>query len=96
MDYNVNYRKKDKGIQAIVSYKVGNKWKQKSKQGFENSRTGKAKAKEWALKTLSELETTVKIESEYTDMLFKNFVKIYLEDKKGTVSLNTYKTLRKT
>lgn len=93
MDYNITYRQKDKGLQAIISYKDSNgKWKQKSKQGFENSRGGKAKAKEWALKTLSELETTVKIESEYTDMLFKNFVKIYLEDKKGTVTLNTYKT----
>ena len=42
MDYNVTYRKKDKGWQVIVSYKdsLGN-WKQKSKQGFSTKRDAK-------------------------------------------------------
>ncbi len=34
MDYNITYREKDGGIQAIVSYKKNGEWKQKSKQGF--------------------------------------------------------------
>lgn len=46
MDYNITYREKNNGIQVIVSYKdyLG-KWKQKSKQGFPNTREGKKKAK---------------------------------------------------
>ena len=30
MDYKVSYRKKNGGIQAIINYKVGDDWKQKS------------------------------------------------------------------
>ena len=40
MDYNVHYRKKDKGIQAVIQYKDGAKWRQKNKQGFEDSCKG--------------------------------------------------------
>ena len=35
LDHNITYRKKDNGIQVIISYKLNNKWRQKSKQGFE-------------------------------------------------------------
>lgn len=34
LEYNITYRQKDKGWQFIISYKLDNKWKQKSKQGF--------------------------------------------------------------
>lgn len=35
MQYTVNYRKKNNGIQIIVQYKDKNgKWRQKCKQGF--------------------------------------------------------------
>lgn len=43
MDYKEHIRKKDGGLQAILSYKEGRKWKQKSKQGFENSKKGEKK-----------------------------------------------------
>ena len=60
MDFNISYRKKDKGIQCIISYKENGKWKQKSKQGFEDSRKGKNEAKQWAIDMVNELEKTVK------------------------------------
>ena len=43
LNYNVNYRIKDKGWQCIVSYKdkLG-KGKQKSKQGFKTKKESKA------------------------------------------------------
>lgn len=57
MDYNITYREKNGGIQVIVSYKDSlNKWRQKSKQGFENSRAGKKQAKEYANKMVNELK----------------------------------------
>lgn len=53
MDYNVTYRKKDKGIQVIISYKDNRgKWKQKSKQGFKTQKD----AKPYIKNTVKELE----------------------------------------
>lgn len=65
MDYNVTYRQKDKGIQAIISYKDTNgKWKQKSKQGFKTQKA----AKPWIEETVDDLNNTVK----YIDVDRKN------------------------
>ena len=89
MDYNVNYRKKDKGIQVIVSYKVGNKWKQKSKQGFEDSRLGKRKAKEWAENTIQELKELDTANIDMMDITFKDFYNMYISDHKANLSPNS-------
>lgn len=57
MDYNITWRKKDKGWQCIISYKDSTgKWKQKSKQGFKTQKEGKF----YIDKTVKELESTVK------------------------------------
>ena len=57
MDYNVTFRKKDKGIQAIISYKDSSGiWKQKSKQGFKTQK----EAKPWVDDAVEELNKTVK------------------------------------
>ena len=89
MDYNVNYRKKDKGIQCIISYKVGNKWKQKSKQGFEDSRLGKRKAKEWAENTIQELKELDTANIDMMDITFKDFYNMYISDHKTNLSPNS-------
>ena len=89
MDYNVNYRKKDKGIQCIISYKVGNKWKQKSKQGFEDSRLGKRKAKEWAENTIQELKELDTANIDMMDITFKDFYNMYISDHKANLSPNS-------
>lgn len=44
MQCNITIRKKDKGYQCIVSYKDGNRWRQKSKQGFETQKAAKIHA----------------------------------------------------
>jgi len=48
---NITVREKNKGFQAIVSYKVNGKWKQKSKQGFDKKR----EAEKWAKNLMFEL-----------------------------------------
>lgn len=79
MDYNITYRTKDKGIQVILSYKDDlGKWKQKSKQGFPNTREGKKKAKLWADEALQELKYTSSLDYTLKDITFKEFSKLYL------------------
>lgn len=41
-DYKFTYREKDGGIQLILNYKVGKKWRQKSRQGFRTKREANA------------------------------------------------------
>lgn len=91
MDSNVIIRPKNNGLQVIVSYKYNNekKWKQKSKQGFENTRDGKKKAKTWANETvnaLSEFETSNK---DYIGISFGDYSKEYIEHIKLTYANNT-------
>ena len=94
MDYKEHIRKKDGGLQAILSYKEGKKWKQKSKQGFEDSRKGKKEAKEWLRKALDELENNLKLDRDHADITFKEYTDMYLEDRKVNISVNTYVSFR--
>lgn len=78
MNYNVTWRKKDKGWQFIISYKDSTgKWKQKSKQGFKTQKDGKPIID----KMLKELESTVKnnIDIHDSEKTFKEITEIYLE-----------------
>ena len=95
MEYNITYRKKDKGLQVIISYKEGSKWKQKSKQGFEDNRKGKNEAKQWAITTLEDLQKIVKDVNDFVGITYKEFVIEYLEYKKSTISYNTYKSYKR-
>ena len=40
--HNFTYRQKDKGWQVILSYKDGDRWRQKSKQGLKTKQLAKA------------------------------------------------------
>lgn len=62
---NVTYREKNGKIQAIISYKVNGKWKQKSKQGFSKQSEAKKWAKEKQFE-LMELERDNIIDNETT------------------------------
>jgi integrase len=95
LDYNITYRARNNGLQAIISYKDGLKWKQKSKQGFENSKKGEKEAKKWVLNTLTTLEEDLKKENnEYDDITFKEFYEMYMEDRKPTITDNTYRIIK--
>lgn len=86
MNYNVSYRKKDKGIQCIISYKDSNgKWRQKSKQGFKRQRD----AKPWIDSVVEELEKTIKVADEFRGMTFGEFKNYFDNDKKRELAHNT-------
>lgn len=93
MEYNITYRQKDKGIQAIISYKIDGSWKQKSKQGFQK----KADAKKWALNMADELKEEIALNKslnlEYKELIFKDFIDMY---KKHEILYKEYGTVRST
>lgn len=82
MDYNVTYRKKDKGIQCIISYKDENeKWKQRSKQGFKTQKESKS----WIDKVVGELKKQIelneKIDPTLIDLTFKGLMDKFITHK---------------
>lgn len=96
MDYNVTYRKKDKGLQCIISYKDSlGKWKQKSKQGFKTQK----ESKDWIDDVVKDLEKTIKyLNPDMRDMtledLFRAFMK-HAELHKEASTLNNYEVAYK-
>jgi len=95
MQYSTLIRKKDKGYQFIITYKVNDKWKTKSKQGFKK----KEDAKTSMDKALDELKKEVKIQPVDPTMeglTFKQFSDIYIEHISLYSEVNTilaYKTV---
>jgi integrase len=87
MDYNITYRDKDGGIQAIVSYKQDGRWKQKSKQGFKK----KGDAKDWANDTVDDLKESLKadLSIENKGITFKEFTDKFLKDMENHKERNT-------
>lgn len=86
MDYNVTYRKKDKGIQCIISYKDNDGiWRQKSKQGFKTQK----ESKPWIDSMVEELEKTIKVADEFRGMTFGEFKEMFLRDKNRESAHNT-------
>ena len=90
MDYNVTFRKKNKGFQFIISYKdLNGKWKQKSKQGFKTQK----EAKPIIAKIIKELEKASKnkLVEDFDKYTFKDVVKIYLDHNSLYKEHNTIK-----
>ncbi len=91
MDYNITYRKKDKGIQAIVSYKTRlGEWKQKSKQGFKT----KGDAKTWAQDTIDDLKENADFEfnDELSELTFDELLSVYIKHAELYKESNTLKS----
>lgn len=83
LQYNISYRKKDKGIQFIISYKdATGKWKQKSKQGFKAKGEAKIAADKELDKLKKSIGQAVDINTEYDDITFKDFANMFLEHEK--------------
>lgn len=94
MDYNISYRKKDKSIQCIISYKDENdKWKQKSKQGFKTQK----EYKPWIESTVKELENKIKLyekmDPALKDLTFNELVNKFIAHKKIHRELSTIITV---
>lgn len=90
MDYSVSYRNKDGGKQAIISYKVGDKWRQKSKQGFKKQ----SDAKKWAQREVIELEKINPVSGDMYEITVNDLVKLYtkyIDSKLSHHSVRNYK-----
>lgn len=94
MEYNVTFRKKDKGIQTIISYKDNSgHWKQKSKQGFKTQK----ESKPWINKTLKEIEKKYLdkskiIDAAYDEILLKDVFTLFMDHAKLHRTQNTLET----
>ena len=81
MQYSTLIRKKDKGYQYVITYKVENLWKTKSKQGYDLNKAGKEKAKvdmDIAVSALNkQLEND--IDKDMVGITFKKFSDMYIK-----------------
>lgn len=66
MEYNITYREKNVGLQAIISYKT---------------ELGKSKAKKWADETLQTIKNNLanNINLDYENIKWKDFCDIYIK-----------------
>lgn len=79
MEYNITYRQKDKGWQFIISYKINEKWKQKSKQGFNTKKDTKIIAEKMAIELNKQIKDGAIIDESYNNITFKKLVDVYLK-----------------
>lgn len=88
MDYNFTYRERNNGWQVILSYKVGNKWKQRSKQGFAK----KSLAKQYGDQMLEEIkDMPIPIVKSMSDITLENFLQVFLDDNPDDIIAGTKK-----
>lgn len=80
MQYSTLVRKKDKGYQYVITYKVENVWKTKSKQGYDLNRAGKDKAKADMDIMVTALNKQLEnnIDKDMLGITFKKFTKMYI------------------
>lgn len=78
MEYNITYRQKDKGWQFIISYKLSNGWRQKSKQGFKSKREAKFSAEKMVEQLKDEFKHEIHLSQNFKNITFKEFLDIYL------------------
>lgn len=87
MQCNITIRKKDKGYQCIVSYKDGNRWRQKSKQGFETQKAAKIHAQTIIDKLKKTITAT---DDSLRNITLIDFFNIYIKENKP----RTFNTLQ--
>lgn len=88
--YNTTLRKKDNGWQVIVSYKTSSgKWRQKSKQGFDE----KWKAKNYGNDLIEQIKKEPELNTDYKGITLKQFTDIYKSDNKDRLTYNTLQTI---
>lgn len=77
MQYSTLIRKKDKGYQYIITYKLNSSWKTKSKQGFKK----KQDAQTAMDKALIDLQNQLKnhVDASFNGISFEQFSKLYLD-----------------
>ena len=89
MEYTFSYREKNGSVCLILSYKVGTKWRQKTKQGFKNQR----EARRYQDELLAQVKETEGLtdDASLKNISLRSFYKIFYRDKKTFLSANTLK-----
>ena len=77
MKTNTTFRQKNGSWQIIVSYKDGNTWKQKSKQGFPTKR----EAKEHERELIKQIKKPRPIKQDMAGITLTDFCEIYIKTK---------------
>lgn len=93
MQYNLTFRQKDKGWQVIVSYKQGEKWKQRSRQGFSSKKEAKYAA-DLIIESLKD-ESGLSDDSSMLSISLKSFLDVFFNDMNGKIrgtSIALYRT----
>lgn len=87
MEYTFSYREKNGSICLILSYKVGTKWRQKTKQGFKNQR----EARRYQDELLSQVKELEGLTSDINlkDMSLRQFFPIFERDKRELLAYGT-------
>lgn len=87
MEYTFSYREKNGSICLILSYKVGTKWRQKTKQGFKNQR----EARRYQDELLAQVKEQTGLTDDVSlkDISLRVFYRIFYRDKKELLSANT-------
>lgn len=91
MEYTFSYREKNGNVCLILSYKVGTKWRQKTKQGFKNQR----EARRYQDELLAQVKEQTGLTDDVSlkDISLRAFYRIFYRDKKELLSANTLKKL---
>lgn len=90
MDYHFSYRTKNGSVCLILSYKIGKKWRQKTRQGFKTQREARQHQDEL-------LEEVRKLEGLTTDLTLqgitlRQFWALFARDKKRSLSWSTLRS----
>lgn len=92
MEYTFSTREKNGSVCLILSYKVGHKWRQKTKQGFKNQREAR-KYQDTLLKQVKE-SIGVNAPDDMRKVTLRQFMFIFERDKKNALAYNTIASYR--
>lgn len=89
MEYSFSYREKNGSVCLILSYKVGRRWKQKTKQGFKTQR----EARRYQDTLLAQVKETAGLTDDIRlkDISLRDFFPIFARDRKEFLAANTLK-----
>ena len=89
MEYTFSYREKNGSVCLILSYKVGRKWKQKTKQGFKTQREARQHQDE--LLEQVKAQTGLTTDATLKDISLREFFQIFSRDKEHVLTYHSIK-----
>ena len=92
MEYSFSYREKNGSVCLVLSYKVGARWKQKTKQGFKTQR----EARKYQDTLLAQVKETAGLTDDIRlkDISLRDFYGIFARDKKSILRYSTLVSYR--